>query len=148
MSMELDQLHEGQGHDVTSDQSQQGAQLAGTTLTRESAGRQRVVAAMRMGSLAAAAHHAAGDLEEQFPQAASYMQDAATGFERIANLLRDPNLDEIATFIGKLGRRQPGAIVAAVVLVGLGLSWFLTNSGDGVGLSAAGKSMETPHGIH
>ena len=123
-------------------------QLPGTTLTGESARRQRVVTATRMGSLAAAAHRAAGDLEEQFPQAACYIHDAATGFERIANLLRDPNLDEVATFIGKLGRRQPAALVAAVVLVGLGLSWFLTNSGDGAGLSAAGEAKEAAHGIH
>jgi len=52
---------------------------------------------MRMGSLAAAAHHAAGDLDEQFPQAARYMREAASGFERFSNLLRDPNLDEVAT---------------------------------------------------
>jgi hypothetical protein len=145
--MELDQLHEGQGHDVSSDRSPEGTQLPGMTLTRESAGRQRVVTAMRMGSLAAAAHHAAGDLEEQFPQAACYIRDAAAGFERIANLLRDPNLDEVATFVGKLGRRQPAAIVAAVVLVGLGLSWFLTDSGHGAGLSAAGEAQEPAHGI-
>jgi hypothetical protein len=148
MSMELEQLHEGQGHDVSSDRSFEGTQPPDTTLSRENAGQQRVVTAMRMGSLAAAAHHAAGDLEEQFPQAACYIRDAAAGCERIANLLHDPNLDEVATFIGKLGRRQPGAIVAAVVLVGLGLSWFLTNSGDGAGLSAAGEAQEPAHGIH
>jgi hypothetical protein len=146
--MEPDQLHEGQGHEIASDRSWEGRQLPGTTLTRGGAQQQRVVTAMRMGSLAAAAHHAAGDLEEQFPQAACYIHDAAAGFERIANLLGDPNLDEVATFIGKLGRRQPAAIVAAVVLVGLGLSWFLTNSGDDAGLSVAGKAQEAAHGIH
>jgi hypothetical protein len=146
--MELDQLHEGQGHDVAGDRNPIGTQLPDAALTRESAGQQRVVTARRMGSLAAAAHHAAGDLEEQFPQAACYIRETAAGFERIENLLRDPNLDEVASFIGKLGRRQPAAIVAAVVLVGLGLSWFLTNSGNGTGLSAAGEAEEAAHGVH
>ena len=44
------------------------------------------------------------------------MHDAASGFERISNLLRDPNLDEVATLIGNIGRKQPAAIVAEVVL--------------------------------
>jgi hypothetical protein len=48
------------------------------------------------------------------------MHDAASGFERISNLLRDPNLDEVATLIGNIGRKQPAAIVAEVVLIGLG----------------------------
>ena len=146
--MELDQLHEGQGHDLPSNRGVEGMQRPAATPTRESAQRQRVVTATRMGSLAAAAHHAAGDLEEQFPQAARHIEDAAAGFEGIANLLRDPNLDEVAALIGKLGQRQPAAIVAAVVLVGLGLSWFLTNSGDGAGLRAAGEAQEATHGIH
>ena len=145
--MELDQLHEGQGHDLSSDKSLEETRLSSTALTCETTQLQRVAAAMRMGSLAAAAHHAAGDLEEQFPQAACYIRDAAGGFERIANLLRDPNLDEVASLIGKLGRKQPAAIVAAVVLVGLGLSWFLTNSGDAA-LSAAGEVKEAAHGVH
>src|SRR5215469_1960444 len=145
MSMELDQLHEGQDHDLSSDRSLEETRLSSMALTGETTQRQRVAAAMRMGSLAAAARHAAGDLEEQFPQAACYIRDTGEGFERIANLLRDPNLDEVATLIGKLGRRQPAAMVAAVVLLGLGLSWFLTNSGDG---AAPGQANEASHSLH
>ena len=113
--MEIDQLHEGVSQGLSKDRNLEGTRPL--ELTRESAERQRVATAMRMGSLAAATHHAAGDLEEQFPQAARYMRDAASGFERISNLLRDPNLDEVATLIGNLGRRQPAAIVAGVVLM-------------------------------
>ena len=102
---------------------------------------------MRMGSLAAAAHHAAGDLDEQFPQAARYMREAASGFERFANLLRDPNLGEVATLISNLGRKQPAAIVAGVVLIGLGLSWYLRNSGDAthhIAPAAPGEAPRSP----
>jgi len=107
--MELDQLHEGipQGHDLSKDRNLEGKPSSGTVLIRETAQRQRVAAAARMGSLATAAQHAAGDLEEQFPQTARHIQDAADGFERIAKLLRDPNLDEVASLIGNLGRGNP-----------------------------------------
>jgi hypothetical protein len=107
---------------------------------------------MRVGSLATAAHHAAGDLEEQFPQAARYMHDAASGFEHISNLLHDPNLDEVTALISNLGRKQPAAIVAGVVLIGLGLSWFLRHSGCGAHRpehsAAGGEGREGAYGIH
>jgi hypothetical protein len=148
--MEIDQLHEGVSHRLSKDRNLEGTRPL--ELTRESAERQRVATAMRMGSLAAATHHAAGDLEEQFPQAARYMRDAPSGFERISNLLRDPNLDEVATLIGNLGRRQPAAIVAGVVLIGLGLSWFLKNPRDAADRAAAGagagEGKERPYGAH
>jgi hypothetical protein len=148
--MELDELHEGVSQSLPSDRNI--GESRALEPSRESAERQRVATAMRMGSLATAAHHAAGDLEEQFPQAARYMQDAASGFESISNLLRDPNLDEVAALIGNLGRMQPAAIVAGVVLIGLGLSWFLRNSGETDHRSepgaAAGDGRGGTYGIH
>jgi hypothetical protein len=146
--MEPNELHEGVSHSLSTDQNLEGTRAL--ELTRESGARQRVATAMRVGSLATAAHHAAGDLEEQFPQAARYMQDAASGFESISNLLRDPNLDEVAALIGNLGRKQPAAIVAGVVLIGLGLSWFLRNSGETVPQSepGAGEGRGGAYGIH
>jgi hypothetical protein len=105
-----------------------------------------------MGSLAIASHHAAGDLEEQFPQVARYLGDAAIGFEHISNLLKDPRLDEIATLVGNLSRKQPVAVVAGVALVGLGLSWLLSNSGASPNRSAADASASDreggAYGIH
>ena len=138
--MELDELHEGVSQSLPKDRSL--GESRALEPSRESAERQRVATAMRMGSLATAAHHSADDLEEQFPQAARYMHDAASGFESISNLLRDPNLDEVATLVRNLGRKQPAAIVAGVVLIGLGLSWFLTNSGDAVHRTGAGAAAD------
>ena len=148
--MELDEPHEGVSQSLPKDRSIEESRALEPS--RENAERQRVATAMRMGSLATAAHHAAGDLEEQFPQAARYMHDAASRFESISNLLRDPNLDEVAALIGNLGRKQPAAIVAGVVLIGLGLSWFLRNSGETVHRSepgaAAGEGRGGTYGIH
>jgi hypothetical protein len=148
--MELDELHEGVTQRLSKDRNLKGT--GPLEPTRQSTERQRVATAMRVGSLATAAHHAAGDLEEQFPQAARYMHDAASRFEHISNLLRDPNLDEVATLISNLGRKQPAAIVAGVVLIGVGLSWFLRNSGDAGHRAepgaAAGEGRGGAYGIH
>jgi hypothetical protein len=148
--MELHEIHEGVSQSLPKDRNMEASRALAPS--RESAERQRVATATRMGSLARAAHHAAGDIEEQFPQAARYMHDAASGFESISNLLRDPNLDEVAALIGNLGRKQPAAIVAGVVLIGLGLSWFLRNSGETVHRgepgAAAGEGGEGAYDIH
>jgi hypothetical protein len=116
--MELDELHEGVSQNLS------------TIQTRDTTAQQRRATAMRIGSLAAAGHHAAGDIEEHFPQAARYIHDAAAGFEHISSFLRDPNLDEVANFIGNLGRKQPAAVIAGAFLVAVGLLWFLRSSGD------------------
>lgn len=116
--MELDQLHEGVSQSLS------------TTQARETTAQQRRATALRIGSLAAAGHHAAGDLEEHFPQIARYIHDAAAGFEHISSFLRDPNLDEVANFVGNLGRKQPAAVVAGVFFVAVGLSWLLRNTGN------------------
>jgi hypothetical protein len=134
--MELDQLHEGVSQSLS------------TTQAREATAQQRRATALRIGSLAAAGHHAAGDLEEHFPQAAHYIHDAAAGFEHMSNFLRDPNLDQVATFIGNLGRKQPAAVIAGVFLVAVGLSWFLNSSSDPSGHTAADDSERGAYGIY
>jgi len=148
--MGINQLNQAESHSLSKDLNLKGTRSP--ELTRENAEAQRIATAMRMGSLAAAAHHAAGDLDEQFPQAAHYMREAASGFERFSNLLRDPNLDEVTTLISNLGRKQPAAIVAGVVLIGLGLSWYLRNSGDATHhiapAAASGEGSEGAYGIH
>ena len=73
--------------------------------TLEAAEQQRRVVALQMGSLAVAGHRAASDIEEYFPQAAQYIQDAAAGLEHISHPLRDPHLDEIGALIGNLRRK-------------------------------------------
>jgi hypothetical protein len=146
--VELNELHEGVDHSLTNDRGIEGSQSPVMEQTipqiRETAERQRVATAMRMASLATAARHATGDLEEQFPLAARYIRDAGSGFESISNLLRDPNLDEVATLISNLGRKRPAAIVAAVVLFGLGLSWLLNSPGS----AGSSQSTERSYGVH
>jgi hypothetical protein len=154
--MELGELHEGVSQSFSNDQSLEGEgrqnSLPMTQGSFETAEQQRRMVAMRMGSLAVAGHHAAKDIEEHFPQAAQYIQDAAAGLEHISHLLRDPHLDEIAALIGNLRRKQPAAIMAGIALASLGLIWLLKSSGDtmgGVGAGASGDDREgTSYGIH
>ena len=131
--MEPDELHEGVSPSLSQDRNPERtrAVAAGSPAwSPEAAAQQRRLTALRMGSFAAAGHHAAVDLAEHFPQAARYMHDAAAGFEHISNFLRDPTLDEVANFVGNLGRKQPAAVVAGVFLIAVGLSWFLRSSGN------------------
>jgi len=150
--MELDeQLHEGISHSLSKNQNLEGTrgQVGGvTTQTSESAALQRRAAASRIGSLATAGHHAADDLEEHFPKVAGYIHDAAAGCEHISSFLRDPKLNEVATFVGNLGRKQPAAVIAAVFLVAVGLSWFLISSTDQSGSFVADDRERGTHGIY
>jgi hypothetical protein len=134
--MELDELHEGVSQSLSA------------TQTRETTAQQRRATALRIGSLATAGHHAAGDLEEHFPQIARYTHDAAAGFEHISSFLRDPNLDEVANFVGNLGRKQPAAVIAGVFLVAVGLSWFLRSSGDPSASFGGNGPERGAYGVH
>jgi hypothetical protein len=153
---ELGELHEGVGQSLSNDQSLEGQRrqdsLSMTQDSIETAEQQRRMVAMQMGSLAVAGHHAASDIEEHFPQAAQYIQDAAAGLEHISHLLRDPHLDEIAALIGNIRRKQPAAIMAGIALASLGLIWLLKSSVDTIGGIGAGASEDggegTTYGIH
>jgi hypothetical protein len=79
---------------------------------------------------------------------ATSMSNPAEGFERFSNLLRDPNLDEAATLISNLSRKQPAPIVAGVVLIDLGLSLYLRDSGDAAHHIASSEGFEAAYGIH
>jgi hypothetical protein len=154
--MEFGELHEGVSQSLSNDQSLEGQRRQDSLPVRqdslETAEQQRRVVAMRMGSLAVAGHHAAGDIEEHFPQAARYIHDAAAGLEHISHLLRNPHLDEITALIGNLRRKQPAAIMAGIALASLGLVWLLKsarNAVGSVGADAAGDDRERgSYGVH
>jgi ferric-dicitrate binding protein FerR (iron transport regulator) len=132
--MELHEQGRSESHNLSKEGDPKRALSIGepTTIGNfETAEQYRHAAALRMGSLATAAHHAAGDLEAHFPQAARYTEAAAAGLTRISNLLHDPNLEEVATLLRNLGRRQPAAVAAGVVLVGLALSWLVKSAMEG-----------------
>jgi hypothetical protein len=129
--MDLTELERNQQLGGSADRQIEGRSLAGVSGAappRISAEQHRHATAERIGTLAKAADHAAGDLNGSFPQTARFLHDTAAGFEHIADFLRDPKLDDITSLVGDVRRQQPAAIVAGLVLVGMGLSWFLRRS--------------------
>ena len=138
--MEIDELHESISQNLAQRES------------RPTARQQRLGAAKRLESLAAAARHAAAALDREFPHTARCINDTAAGFEHLSNLLRDPQLDDIASLAANLGRYQPVAIAAGAVLIGLGLSWLVGTSGvraEGDAIDAAAAAGEAgSHGVH
>ena len=134
--MEPVEIHEGVSQGLSTSQA------------RETTVQQRRAAAMRIGSVAAAGHHAADDLEEHFPQIARCLNDAAAGFEHVSSFLRDPNLDEVANFVGNLGRKQPAAVVAGVFLLAVGVAWFLRSPDNPSESFGASDRERGAYGVH
>jgi hypothetical protein len=119
--MATDEIHEGIGPSLLVED------------TGRTAEQHRLAAAKRMASLAAAANHAAADLDGEFPRAARCIQDTAAGFEHLSDLLRDPHLDDVAALIGDLRRYPAVVVVAGVALLSAGLSWLLMRSAGTAG---------------
>jgi hypothetical protein len=129
--MELKELEQNQQFGGSADRRMEGGSLAAVSdaaQPRISGEQHRHAAAERIGTLAEAADHAADDLDASFPQTARFLHDTAAGFSQIVNFLRDPKLEDIADLVGNVRRKEPAAIVAGLVLIGMGLSWFLRRS--------------------
>ena len=129
--MDLTELEGNQQFGGSADRQVEGGSLdgvSGAAQPRISGEQHRHAAAERIGTLAEAADHAADDLDASFPQTARFLHDTAAGFAQIVNFLRDPKLEDITGLVGNVRRKQPAAIVAGLVLVGMGLSWFLRRS--------------------
>ena len=129
--MDLTELEQSQQSGGSADRQIQGGSLAGVSGAAPPglrAEQNRHATAERIGTLAKAADHAADDLDASFPQTARFLHDTAAGFEHISNFLHDPKLDDITGLAGNVRRMQPAAIVAGLVLVGMGLSWVFRRS--------------------
>jgi hypothetical protein len=130
--MEINELTQSESRTASSDpRFEQGRSLVGGPVANEPrprADQLRLATAERIGTLAKAADHAAGDLDASFPQTARFLRDTAAGFGQISNFFRDPKLDDITGLASNVRRKQPAAIVAGLVFVGMGLSWFLRRS--------------------
>ena len=127
--MELKELEQNQQFGGSADRRMEGGSLAGVSAPPQlSAERHRLATAERIGTLSTAAEHAASDLNGSFPQTAHFLHETAAGFGQISNFLRDPKLDDITGLASNVRHMQPAAIVAGLVLVGMGLSWVFRRS--------------------
>ena len=129
--MELKELEQSQQFGGSADRQIEGRSLAGVSGAAPpglKAEQNRHATAGRIGTLSTAAEHAASDLNGSFPQTAHFLHETAAGFGQISNFLRDPKLDDITGLASNVRHMQPAAIVAGLVLVGMGLSWVFRRS--------------------
>lgn len=86
---------------------------------------QKAAGADSLSDVAGAAKAAADRLKQDRPQLARYVRSAADGVDRLAEDLRSRDLEDIASGLSDLGRRQPVAFFAGAVLAGFVLARFL-----------------------
>ena len=95
---------------------------------REAAEQQKQAGADQIGGVAKALGAAAGELEQQMPMAAQYIEDVAGQLGTMASALRERSIDEVLGNVSDLARRQPGLFFAGAVATGFALSRFAKSS--------------------
>jgi len=117
-------------HTATAGGTGDGAGDQAARQARSLAEQQKEAGAEQLGGMAQAIHDAARELEDQMPQAARFVQDAATKLEGAADALRERSVDDLLATFGRFARTQPLAFFGGAVLAGFAVSRFLKSSGQ------------------
>lgn len=80
------------------------------------------------GALRAASDHLA---ESDQSAASQFMQEAASGLERLSSSLKEKPFGQVLEDVQSFGRQNPGALLAGSVLAGLALGRFIKASPPG-----------------
>ena len=125
-----------------SESAKEAAAGAGEKL-RTAAEGQKNAGADFVSGLAGAVRRAAGEFEDQIPQAGTYIRRAADGIDGASDALRDRNLTELLEGVQQFARRQPTAFLGITVLAGFAAVRFLKSSPSSRanGESAADRTM-------
>jgi hypothetical protein len=91
---------------------------------------QKRLGADHAAGIARAVHGAADQLQEQSPQIARYVQEAASAVDGLARNLRDSSPGQLMSQMEGLARRQPVAFFGAAVLAGFALARFAKSSAE------------------
>jgi hypothetical protein len=110
-----------------SDSAKEAAAGAGEKL-RDAAEGQKNAGADFVSGLAGAVRRAAGEFDDQIPQASDYIRRAADGIDGASDALRGRNLSEIFDDVQAFARRQPAAFLGITVLAGFAAVRFLKSS--------------------
>jgi ABC-type transporter Mla subunit MlaD len=86
---------------------------------------QKTAGADHLSGIARAAQTAAGDLQDQNPQVARLVRDAAASVDRFAGDLRNSDVRDLLGSVTTFARQQPIAFFAGSVLAGFVLARFL-----------------------
>ena len=112
--------HVGEARGVVSNMANEAK-----TKISEIVDQQKTAGADRLASLSRAAQNAAGDLDEQNPQVAKLVRDAASSVDKFAGDLRSSSLSDVVESVAGFARKQPVAFFAASVLAGFVLARFV-----------------------
>ncbi len=102
--------------------AQAGEKLMDTAEQQKRAGADYVT------DIAGAVRRAAGEFEEQVPQAAEYIRYAADQIETMSDSLRRRDLSQMMTDVQSFARRQPTAFLGMTFLAGFAAVRFLRST--------------------
>lgn len=143
--METNDRRDQHAHSQTQDDSskpslssaaEQVQKTAGATASRlknrarEAAEQQKQAGADQISGVADAIDAAAGELEDQMPMAAEYIEDVAGQLGAMASALRERSVDDMLGNVTDFARRQPGVFFAGAVAAGFALSRFAKSSAN------------------
>ena len=111
------------------DRAKEAAQTA-RDKTEELAEQGKTAGADHMKGFARAARGAAENLEEQSPEIARYVRQAADGLDQAADSVRNRSVGEFVEMVQDFARRQPAAFFGSTVLAGFVLSRFVKSRSD------------------
>jgi hypothetical protein len=91
---------------------------------------QKRLGADQAAGLARAVHGAADQLQDNSPQVARYVHEAASAMDGLSRSLRDSSPGQLMGQMEDLARRQPVAFFGAAVLAGFALARFAKSSAE------------------
>jgi hypothetical protein len=89
---------------------------------------QKTAGAAYIGGLAAAVRRAAGEFDQEIPQAANYIRGAAGAIDDFSDALRRRDLSQLVRDVQGFARSQPSAFLGAALIAGFAAVRFLKSS--------------------
>ena len=103
----------------------------------DSAERQKAMGADYVDNIAEAVRRAAGEFDEQVPQAAHYIRYAADQMETMSDSFRRRDISQMMQDVQSFAHRQPTAFLGISFLAGFAAIRFLRSGSSGSGMSSS-----------
>lgn len=104
----------------------------------DAAQEKKAVGADYVTGIAEAVRRAAGEFDQDVPQAATYIRQAADQISNVAESVKNRNFRELFGTVEEFARKQPTAFLGLTFLAGFAAVRFLKSSGEQ-------NSLATPH---
>jgi hypothetical protein len=95
---------------------------------RSSVETQKTAGADYISGLAGSVRRAAGEFDQEIPQAANYIRGAAEAIDDFSDALRRRDLSQLVRDVQDFARRQPSAFLGATLVAGFAVVRFLKSS--------------------